>query len=314
MRARGFTLVEVLVGALLIVLLVSAALTLVARGRAAYRSQESHSRLEEAAAAALDLLAYEIRMAGFLGPLPAGSPVDGSAAVGTVPPEGLEVSGGCIASLALDLRAPLAGADAAYEARTGIPLGCPASPGGRIVPGADTLVLRRTAAEAGPVDAGRLQLEATGSAGRLMADGALAWGDAARVHDVEVSAFYVSADSTGERGRPSLRRKRLVGGTAPAFQDEELVPGVADLQVEVGVDVDGDGTEDTRVPLDEVEPAHVVRSAHVWILVQGDLSDGAVASMPALSYANRTLAAGSSRFPRLLASRSVELRNGGAAP
>ena len=45
----------------------------------------------------------------------------------------------------------------------------------------------------------------------------------ARRHDLEVSVYYVSSDSTGRRDWPSLRRKRLVGGTRPAFQDEELV-------------------------------------------------------------------------------------------
>ena len=46
----------------------------------------------------------------------------------------------------------------------------------------------------------------------------------------------MSSDSTGRRDWPSLRRKRLVGGTRPAFQDEELVSGITDLQVAVGLD------------------------------------------------------------------------------
>lgn len=312
MRSHGFTLVESMIAALLTVLIVASALTLVARGRAAHRSWESRSRLEETAGAALDLLAFEIRMAGFLGLLPPGSPVAGSSAVGAAAPAGLGVAGGCVPSLALDLAMPVAGADGAYAARPGLPVACPPSPSGRVVTGSDTLVLRRAAAEPGSPDAGRLQLESTRRAGRLITDGVPALGDAGRVHDLEVSVLYVSADTSGERGRPSLRRKRLIGGAAPAFQDEELVPGIADLQVEGGVDLDGDGAEDACVTLDELGPGTRTLSLRLWVLVESDLPEAAALQRPALAYANRTIDASASRYPRLLASRVVELRNTGA--
>ena len=228
----GFSLVELMVAAMLVALATGSALTLVAQGRRAHRTAEARARLEETARAALDLLAYEVRNAGYLGLLPPGTPVEGSTPVGQSSPPGLATSDGCVQSLALDLGSPLAGADGAYAAAAGLPVGCPPSPSGRAVAGSDTLVLRRAAVSPSTPSAGRLQLETTRRRGRLLSDGMGHLGPGAAFHDVEVSVFYVSEDSTGSPGRPSLRRKRLIGGASPAFQDEELVAGIGDLQVE----------------------------------------------------------------------------------
>ena len=136
-----------------------------------------------------------------------------------------------------------------------------------------------------------------------------------RVHDVEVGAFYVSADSTGQPGRPSLRRKRLVGGAAPAFQDEELVAGIEDLQVEAIVSAgDMRDAAPRRVPPDGVGAGERVRALTVWVLVRSDVADPAPVALPALVYANRDLPAETSRHRRLLATRSFELRNAGPPP
>jgi len=225
----------------------------------------------------------------------------------------MAVGGGCLDSLALDFARPLAGADGAYAASTGLPLGCAPSPGGRTVPGADTLVLRRASVAPTAPDGGRLQVETTRRRGRLMADGAVRAGSGASIHDVEVSVFYVSRDSTGSPGLPSLRRKRLVGGTAPSFQDEELVQGIGDLQVEAGLATDtAAGAPSRFLPLGDVPPGTPIRTLRLWVLAEGDMADGADGQRPALAYANREWPARSSRTARLVASRVVEPRNAGA--
>jgi len=312
MRLAGFTLVEIMVATLLAVLAVASAAGVVARGRGTYRSVESQARMEETARAALDLLGAEIHMAGYLGLAPPGTPVAGSTAVGNDAPAGLGADGGCVASLALDFAAPVAGADGALAASQGVPLGCRASPQGRSIAGTDTLVLRHASAIAARPEAGRLQIESTRRSARLLADGTTVLESAGRLHDVETSAFYVSADSTGLAGRPSLRRKRLVGGAAPSFQDEELVTGVEDLQVEAAVQSDdASGVADRHVPLDHIGADARPRALRVWVLVRSDVADPAPVALPALAYANRDLPPESSRYRRLLASRSFELRNAG---
>lgn len=313
MRPAGFTLVEVMVATLLAVLAIGSALSVVARGRGTYRTVESQARMEEAAHAALDLLGSEIHLAGYLGLAPPGTPVAGSTPVGSSAPPDLAAMGGCVASLAVDLAVPVGGADGALAAAAGTPLGCRASPQGRSVAGADTLVLRHASAAAARPEAGRLQIESSRRTARLLASGTTTLGSAGRVHDLEVGVFYISADSTGQPGHPSLRRKRLVGGTAPSFQDEELVAGIEDLQVEAGVHRDGEmsGTIDRHLPLDGIGAGARVRVLRIWVLVRSDVADPVPVPLPALAYANRELPPETSRYRRLLASRSFELRNAG---
>lgn len=313
-RDRGFTLVEVMVGAALLVLVVAGGLTLVAHGRRAYRSAEIESRLEETARSALDLLAFEVRMAGYLGRQPPGGEVAGAMVVGAAAPAGLTAGGSCIDSLAIDLDMPLAGADGDHAAVQGVGLRCPPAPNGRSVPGSDTLVIRRVSASPAPPGAGRLQVESTRRSARLFADGSLNLGSNAQVNDLEVSAFYVSADATGRPGFPSLRRKRLVGGSGPSFQDEELVAGVADLQIEI-MPLDYARRQDAGfVPLDALVRGRAVRTARLWVLVQSDLAEPMTEPLRALAYANRTLPASASRYRRLVASRVVDLRNMATPP
>jgi len=315
-RRRGFTLVEVMIAATLLVLAVASALTLVAHGRRAHRSAEAEARMAENARAALDLLAHEVRMAGYLGRLPPGSAVDGASPVGTAAPASLAAGGACVESLALDLHAPIAGADGAYAAAAGAPLACPPSPGGRSVPGSDTLVVRRASTSPAAATPGRLQLESTRRAARLFTDGTSSLGEDAQVNDLESSAFYVSADSTGQPGYPSLRRKRLVGGTTPAFQDEELVAGVEDLQVEASVVGDDDvaGGVSPFLPLGSLPPGARIHAIRLWVLVRSELPEPLVEPLPSLAYSNRAWPAQVARQRRQLASRVVEPRNAGGPP
>ena len=235
-RAAGLTFVEVLVAMLLVLAVIAGSLAFVARGRAAQRGGESLARLEESLDAAFVMLVEEIRMAGYLGLAPPSGRVDGASEVGTAERPGLEVAGACGASLAHDLSMPLVVADGAYEAAPGLPIGCRASPAGRRVASSDTLILRHAGTDASAPMPGRLQLETNLRMAALAADGLARLGPDARWHDLEVGIYYISADSTGRDDWPSLRRKRLVGGTRPAFQDEELVSGIADLQFEIGLD------------------------------------------------------------------------------
>ena len=296
-RSAGLTLIEVLVAMTLVLVVVAGAVTFVTRGRAAHRMGESIARLEEALDAGFSLLVDEIRLAGYLGLAGPRSPVTGASALGTPERADLAVAGGCGASLAHDLAAPLVAVDAAYAAAPGVALGCRASPDGRAMAGTDTLILRHASAEQAPAQAGRLQLETNLRSALLAANGAATLGPEARRHDLEVGVYYVSRDSTGRRDWPSLRRKRLVGGTRPAFQDEELVSGIADLQVLVGLDdpADADDAVDRWIRPDEPMNGSVLRALRIELEALSDIPER---DQPGLARRKRV-------------SRIVELRNAG---
>ncbi len=298
-RESGLTLVEILVAMTLILAVVAASTAFMTRGRAAHRTSESLAHIEEALDAGFSLLVDEIRHAGYLGLAPPGTPVDGESLLGAAERADLAVSGSCGRSLAHHVGAPVVAVDGAYAAAPGMPLGCRASPDGRPATASDTLVLRHASAEPATLGAGRLQLETNLRSARLSADGRDVLGAGSRRHDLEVAVYYVSRDSTGRRDWPSLRRKRLVGGARPAFQDEELVSGIADFQVSIGVDDPADGDPAVDRWIDPGEPAPgVARALRIELEAQSDIPERDQPGM----------------IRRKRAARVVELRNAGAEP
>lgn len=310
-RHKGLTLVEVMIAMLLVLIASAGALALTARGRATQRTGESVARLEETTDAAIAILVEELRMAGYLGLTRPGGMVMGASPIGAAETPGLEVAGGCGESLAHDVGTAVTAADGAYRIDVAAPLRCGAGPDGRVVAGSDTLTLRRAAAAATSPDAGRLQMETSLRAARLMTDGVTQLGGGGRVHDLEVSVFYISADSTARRGWPSLRRKRLVGGTQPAFQDEELVTGVEDLQVEIGLDdaTDQDDAVDRWAAPGEITSGGTPRAIRLWVRTRSEIPENPAVRYAEHSYSNRDQPAGSDRLRHKLSSRIVELRN-----
>ncbi|HEU4517746.1 MAG TPA: PilW family protein [Steroidobacteraceae bacterium] len=299
-RHAGLTLVEVLVAMLLVLAVITGSIAFVTRGRESHRTSESLARLEEALDAAFATLTDEVRLSGYLGLAPPGTPVEGASELGTAERPDLSVSGACGASLALDLDTPLSAANAAFAAATGFAIGCRPSPLGRAVAPADTLVSRHASVETSRGEAGRLQLESTLRAARLAADGSSAYGTDARRHDLESNVFYVSADSTGRRDWPSLRRKRLVGGLRPSFQDEELVSGIGDLQVTLGLDdpADADISVDRWITPGESAGNGVPRALRIELEAWSDVPER---GQPNLVRRKRAM-------------RVVELRNSGLHP
>jgi Type IV Pilus-assembly protein W len=295
----GLTLVEILVAMLIVLLVLTGSLAFVARGRDAHRRSEAIAQIEEALDAGFAVLVDEIRMAGYLGLAPPATAVEGASAIATPELPALAVAGACGRSLAHDLPAPLVGIDAAYAAAPGVSLGCSASPAGRHMAGTDTLVIRHASADEARPQTGRLQLETNLRAAALSASGTARLGEDARWHDLEVGVYYVSADSTGRDDWPSLRRKRLVGGTRPAFQDEELASGISDLQIELGIDdlADDDAAVDR------------------WVRPGDDLAGGRVRALRLELEALSDIPAHAMPEPlrRRRSSRIVELRNHGAA-
>jgi type IV pilus assembly protein PilW len=296
----GLTLVEVLVAMTLVLVVIAGSTAFVTRGRAAHRTSEAVAQLEESLDAAFTMLVDEIRLAGYLGLAPPATPAIGASRLGLAERPDLAVAGGCGPSLAHDLAAPIVAIDAAFAAAPDIALGCRPSPEGRAAALADTLVLRHAAAEEAPAQAGRLQLETSLRAAALSANGISTLGPGTRWHDLEVGIYYVSADSTGRRDWPSLRRKRLVGGARPAFQDEELVSGIADLQVLLGFDdpADADTDVDRWAQPGDASVAGIIRALRIEIEAQSDVTER---DQPGL-------------FRRKRVARVVELRNAGSSP
>ena len=135
---------------------------------------------------------------------------------------------------------------------------------------------------------------------RHLPDGA---GDRDRADREQILEREMQADAEHQQDHADLgelRRKRLVGGTRPAFQDEELVSGIADLQVLVGVDdlADADEAVDRWIEPGVAAGAANIRALRIEVEAQSDVPER---DQPGLVRRKRV-------------ARVVELRNAGPSP
>ncbi|MGB5519420.1 MAG: PilW family protein, partial [Gammaproteobacteria bacterium] len=127
-------------------------------------------------------------------------------------------------------------------------------------------------------------------------------------HLLVARAYYVSdfTDYIGD-GLPSLRRVDLVAG--PTVQDQLILPGVENLQVQFGIDTNQDRSVDQYVNADQVPDWTKVYSARVWVLVRSQHVDKTVDTSETFTIAGNTVAFANDGYRRLLISSVINLRN-----
>jgi hypothetical protein len=147
------------------------------------------------------------------------------------------------------------------------------------------------------------------------------------VRNLVVQGYYISRNSVGINGLPALRRRSLIVG--PAWQDEEIMRGVEDLQVQFGIDVgddlDGDGNPDdvlgdgtadfvdgnaTRYvdPDDPILTSAQIVSVRVWLRVRALAPEAGYVNNNQYVYGSTDFTANDS-IRRVVVSRTIQLRN-----
>ena len=126
-------------------------------------------------------------------------------------------------------------------------------------------------------------------------------------------AYYVSnfTDTAGD-GRPSLRRIDLVPGTTgPAVEDQLILPGVEDMQVQYGVDTDGDNWVDQYVNADAVTDWSRIYAAKIWVLVRAEHKENGLDTTQTFALGGKAAVSlgGQDDYRRLMVSSVVRLRN-----
>ena len=242
-RAAGVTLVELLVAMTIGLVLIIGATQVYVDSRAAFAVNETTARLQENARYAMSILEPDLRMSGNWGLTNVSDGIGGKA----LPTDaqlalGAPAASTCGVNFPLLLGLPVQGTNDSYAAT------CAAN--SVAVPNADTITVRRASTITVPpaTASGPLRICSTRTSGLLVTDigGAFCQDVNAQINNLIVNLYYVD-QSSSQAGVPSLRRKALNGAAActapvsaaPCFQDEELVPGVEDLQVQYGVDLTG---------------------------------------------------------------------------
>lgn len=340
-RIGGFTLVELMVALSIGSIVVVFALALYAQGHSAYRVNERVARLQEQGRYALSVIEPDIELAGFYGftnqpdvislvrggarasvvasanalrqyPLRAGD-------VLPTPVIGLPTNAHvCGVNFAVDVMMPVQGSNDVFDLGRGRATGCNPYQG-RAQPGADTLTIRRVETQTSAAANGRIQVYASRLSSQstqlLFADG-VAPGpmDADHgVYDFVVRSYYVARDSVGQRNFPALRVKSLTrSGSAVSFDEDEVMPGVEDLQVQFGIaGADDDGATRYVNPDFADLPRVRVVAVRVWLRLRADEPEVGLVDAQTYEYANVTYTPGGAerRFRRVLMSRTVSVRN-----
>jgi type IV pilus assembly protein PilW len=338
LRARAFSLPELMIALVIGLALLAAFLLVLQRCRAQFATNESLARLQDSGRHALSVLVPDIEHAGFFGfsHFPAARFLrnglvlaEGDAlrqpdsARATPAVTGLPAgSHDCGTNFAVDLDVSVQGANNSYAVGSDAADCAPTSSAGGARAGADTLTLRHASLAITRPRAGRLQLYSRRLAAHglldLFADGRSpgALGADAEVRDVEVRTYYIARDSVERAGWPALRVKALTESRGAAqFRDEEVLPGVEDLQVEFAVldssAADG-GLRLTFVPPDfpGLRERRIV-AVRLWLRIRADTTEPGFMDRRTLQYADASFTPTDAEAAqrRVLIERTVALRN-----
>jgi type IV pilus assembly protein PilW len=325
-RAAGVTLIELMVALAIGAFLMVGALTVFMQSRTTFRISESLSRLQENARFVLDGVEPDLRMANFWGLTSRTIRIQGRGTPAEPVPAGLGVANDCGANWTINLDIEVGGTNNGY--------GWACAPfGGGAQPGADTIVVRRVSedAVAAPqpgvmyVQSGRFQ------DGQLFVGPTVPLGFApgtSETHQLMVTGYYVSPNSTLDTPGnpvPSLRMKTLIGGGAggPRIVDREVLPGVEDLQVQLGIDTDplagpNRGSIDRYVnPGDPIitpgNPAYLpdaqLLAVRLWVRLRAERPENGFTDTASYVYADQNVAAPNDPFRRAIVTKTIYIRN-----
>ena len=319
-QQAGVTLIELMVALSIGSFLMIGAVQVYNQSRHAFVINESIARVQETAQFAMDTIEADVRMASNWGKHSRGNSVVGRSVTGDANPLTLATPAACGAAWALDLARPVQGDNNNYG------LVCPPDPDGTGVaqPNSDTVTTRRATVAVTALEAGRLQIQTTRIQGELFTDGNVPSAfdpdpDVSETHDLLVNTYYVAASSILIPGVPTLRRKMLtVAGGVPTVVDQEVAPGVENMQLQFGVDVDQDNTVDRYVnPGDAIlDPSDVlfipgaqVLTARIWLVVRGVSPEVGIQDLRDYQPGDISLGVYTDAFRRMQVSKTILLRN-----
>lgn len=311
-------MVELMVSLAIGSFLIIGAVQIYNQSRQAFVINESIARVQETAQFAMDTIESDIRMASNWGLHSRGSAVEGRSLPGPggENPAGLPAPATCGVTWAIDLVRPLEGANNNYA------LPCAANGGAQA--NSDTVTVRRAtmALSEVPLQNDRLYLQTTRIQGELFANNTIPSGFDpvnSETHDLRVNTYYVAQTSALVPGVPTLRRKTLASaGGVPVVVDQEVAPGVENMQLQFGVDVDGDNAVDRYVnPGDDILvqgsgtfiPGARVITARIWLVVRSVDPEIGLNDQRNYEPGDVDLGVPVDNFRRLQVSKTILLRN-----
>ena len=328
-RQTGLTMVELMVALAIGSFLMIGAIQIYNQSREAFVVNESIARVQETAQFAMDTVEADLRMASNWGRNSRGLAVEGRSLIDDADPTNLNPPADCGARWVLDLGKPIDGNNNSYG------LAClPTAAAGAWQPNSDVVTIRRASVAPVLPANGRLQVQSTRIQGELFYNGIVpanfqepvdpafpaAPTDPSATHNLLVNSYYVAQESELIPGAPTLRRKTLtMRAGASVVEDQEVAPGVENIQLQLGIDVDQDNTVDRYVnPGDPIYdpnagagyvPGARVITARVWLVVRGITREAGVQDNNTYKPGDVDLGSPADNYRRMQISKTILLRN-----
>ena len=307
-QQQGFSLVEMMLAMLIGIIIMGGILSVYTNTRDQQRISEDQVNMVTDARFALETIAYDLRHAGVFGGTNIPSLVScrmGDASCPTALPL---ATGDCHNEWFINIEQPIFGGEGVIPAGYSCILNHQAN--------TDVLVVRY--ADSNTVDTASLVADATyvrsnyiggqlfkGTAQPVIPDDV---GTLTANHQLYSRAYYISNFSNvpGD-GLPSLRRVDLING--PQVQDQLLLPGATNLQVQYGEDLDGDGSIDQFVNADAVTDFTRVYAVRLWVLIKTEQRMEDLNTGRTYIIAGNSVTTPDDGYRRLLISSVIKMRN-----
>ncbi|WP_438951549.1 PilW family protein [Porticoccus sp.] len=317
-RQRGFSLIELMVSILLGLFLTAGVISVYIDSKSNYQSEDELARIQENGRYALELLKRELALVGFFG----GNLNTGGIAPGTVTAD-------CSANWTLNTDEPLDFINDFASSLTtvnGITLGCLSS--ADIVPGTDLVTIKRTAGDftlkngvyndgLTKADDSQWYLRMAGfgdvmewtyidsSGGFDSADVGL--GSEVAYWEYNTNIFYIRNYSVDtDDGVPTLCAERLVGDS---ISNQCLIEGIEDMQIEFGVDTDGDGVPNQFKAAPTGAELGTAVVARIYLLVRSIDPVAGYTNEKTYSLGEKAVAAKNDRYLRRVFTTTIQMRN-----
>jgi type IV pilus assembly protein PilW len=321
-KQYGMTLIELMVALAIGAFLMIGAITVFMQSRTTFRVTESLARLQENGRFALDVLEPDIRMAQYWGLTTTTSAIANRGGPAAANGPGPDTCGN---NWTINLDEAIDGSNNSYG------FGCAGL--APVETDADTLIVRRVSEDAetpplvGPGGTVRLQsVRGTGDSLIFTGNAVPAGYTAAtsQTHRLVANGYYVSRTSLLSVGAdlvPSLHVWALqADGT---MRDDEIIAGVEDFQVQVGVDTDpvdtaDRGSIDRYVNIDDpmIDPTNagfnpdaVVLAVRIWLRIRAERIENGFTDTVNYVYADQNVGPFNDQFRRLVVSKTIYLRN-----
>jgi type IV pilus assembly protein PilW len=186
--------------------------------------------------------------------------------------------------------------------------------GGDLVAGSDVIAIKRVAgAPSAATLAGRVYIRENGTRGVVFQNpGNITPPLAAPNRDWEFTPriYFIRnyADAPGD-GIPTLCRKVLAPGAPPTFRDECIAQGIEGVQLEFGIDTDGNGSVNAYVSSPAAAQLQQLAAVRIYVLARSVRGDPSYVNPKTYQMSNEPAFVPNDNFYRRVFASTILVRN-----